>query len=60
MNKEQVKGTAKEIAGRAQEKWGEVIDSRAQRAKGQVKQVEGKFEKAVGNARQAAEKLTRR
>ena len=45
MNKEQVKGTAKDLAGKAQQKAGELIDSKEQQAKGLAKQVEGKAEK---------------
>jgi uncharacterized protein YjbJ (UPF0337 family) len=53
MNKEQIKGTAKDVAGKVQQKTGEVINSTDQQAKGLAKQVEGKTEKAVGDVKQA-------
>lgn len=55
MNKEQVKGTAKDLAGKAQQKAGELIDSKEQQAKGLAKQIEGKAEKAVGDVKEAIE-----
>ena len=53
MNQNQVKGTAKDIAGKAQEKLGEVTDNGTQQAKGMAKQVEGKAQRAMGNAKEA-------
>jgi len=53
MNKEQIKGTAKDVAGKVQQKTGEAINSKAQQAKGLAKQIEGKAEKAVGDVKQA-------
>jgi len=53
MNKEQVKGTLKDVAGKAQQKAGEMIDSKEQQAKGLAKQVEGKSEKALGDVKEA-------
>jgi len=53
MNKEQIKGTAKDVAGKVQQKTGEVIHSPEQQAKGLAKQVEGKAEKAVGDVKEA-------
>jgi uncharacterized protein YjbJ (UPF0337 family) len=55
MNQNQVKGTAKDIAGKAQEKFGDVTDNATQQAKGMAKQVEGKVQKGVGNAQDAAD-----
>ncbi|HWV14986.1 MAG TPA: CsbD family protein [Cellvibrio sp.] len=52
MNKDQVKGTVKEAAGKAQQKLGEVVGSKKQQAKGIGKQVEGKAQKALGNAKE--------
>jgi len=42
MNKEQIKGTAKDVAGKVQQKTGADINSKDQQAKGLAKQVEGK------------------
>ena len=52
MNRDQVKGAAKDAAGKVQRKVGEAVDSPKQIIKGAAKQVEGKVQKAVGNARE--------
>jgi len=49
MNKDQVKGTVKQAAGKVQQKTGEVIGSEKQQAKGVGKQVEGKIQKEFGD-----------
>lgn len=56
MNKDQVKGVVKEVAGKVQEKTGEIIGSKTQEVKGLEKQVEGKAQKAVGDVKNAATK----
>ena len=56
MNKDQVKGVVKDVAGKVQEKTGEIIGSKTQEAKGLEKQVEGKAQKAVGDLKNAATK----
>jgi len=48
MNRNQVKGTAKDIAGKAQEGIGKATGSANQQAKGLAKQVEGKVQKGAG------------
>lgn len=55
MNSNQVKGEAKDIAGKVQEKVGEVTGSTTQQVKGMAKQVEGKVQKGVGDAQQAVQ-----
>ena len=52
MNKDQIKGAAKEIAGKAQRKLGDVVDSPTEEAKGMAREVEGKLQKNIGNARE--------
>jgi uncharacterized protein YjbJ (UPF0337 family) len=52
MNRDQVKGTAKDLAGKVQRKFGEVTGSESQQIKGGAKQVEGKIQKGVGNVEQ--------
>ena len=52
MNKDQVKGSVKDAAGKLQEKAGEAIGSTEQQAKGLAKQIEGKTEKKVGDAKE--------
>ena len=62
MNRDQVKGTAKDIAGKVQEKVGQVTGSTSQQVKGVGKQIEGKIQKGIGDIEQAAndtEKRTR-
>ena len=56
MNKDQVKGTAKDIAGKTQEKFGEMTGSKKDEAKGAAKQVEGKVQKGYGDAKDSANK----
>lgn len=52
MNTDQIKGTAKDIAGKVQEGVGDAIDSKEQQAKGLEKQVEGKTQKKVGDTKE--------
>jgi uncharacterized protein YjbJ (UPF0337 family) len=60
MNRNQVKGAAKNVAGKVQEKVGELTGSKTQQAKGVVKRVEGKVQQGVGNVEQALEKANRK
>ena len=63
MNRDQIKGKAKDVAGKVQQKVGEVTGSASQQIKGFGKQVEGKVQKGVGDANQAlkdTERKTRR
>ncbi len=53
MNTDQIKGAAKEIAGKAQRKLGDAVDSPKNEAKGMAREAEGKLQKGVGNAREA-------
>lgn len=55
MNSNQIKGAAKDVAGKVQRKAGEVLGSDEQKLKGAAKQVEGKAQKALGDAQEAAE-----
>lgn len=52
MNTDQVKGAAKEVAGKIQQKTGEVFNSADQQAKGAAKQVEGNVQKNYGDAKE--------
>jgi uncharacterized protein YjbJ (UPF0337 family) len=49
MNKDQVKGAAKNIGGKVQEEAGKLGGSKQQQAKGLIKQAEGKVQQRVGN-----------
>ena len=53
MNKDQVKGVAKDMAGKVQEEAGKLVGSTEQQAKGLQKQVAGKAQKLVGDAKEA-------
>jgi uncharacterized protein YjbJ (UPF0337 family) len=59
MNSNQVKGTAKDVAGKIQEKVGDITGSADQQIKGSAKQVEGKLQKGVGDIQQAAKDGTK-
>ena len=53
MNKDQVKGAVKEVAGKGQQKTGKLLGSAEQQAKGLAKKVQGKAQKKVGDAKEA-------
>lgn len=53
MNKNQVKGMAKDVAGKVQQKIGKLLDDKEQQAKGLGKQISGKAEKTYGDAKEA-------
>jgi uncharacterized protein YjbJ (UPF0337 family) len=55
MNKDQVVGTAKDIAGKVQRTAGEITGSTSQQIKGAAKQVEGKVQKGAGDVEEAAD-----
>jgi uncharacterized protein YjbJ (UPF0337 family) len=60
MNRDQVKGAAKNVAGKVQQKLGQLTGNKTQQAKGAVKQVEGKVQKGVGNVEQSLDKADRK
>ena len=60
MNKDQVKGSVKELVGKAQEKFGEMVGSTEQRAKGLVKQTKGHAQKNIGNAKQTLKRYIKK
>jgi uncharacterized protein YjbJ (UPF0337 family) len=55
MNKDQVKGVAKDVAGKVQEQAGKLVGSKEQQIKGLSKQISGKAQKGVGDVKQAVE-----
>ncbi len=57
MNKDQVKGAAKDVVGKIQEEAGRLIGSKKQQSKGLAKQVKGNAQKNVGDFKQAVEDL---
>jgi uncharacterized protein YjbJ (UPF0337 family) len=60
MNRNQVKGAAKDVAGKIQRKVGELTGSKTQQAKGAAKQVEGKMQRGAGNVEEALDKADRK
>lgn len=56
MNKDQVKGEAKDLAGKIQEEAGKLTGSKEQQAKGLGKQIEGKIQKGVGDLKETVKK----
>jgi len=52
MNRDQIKGRAKEAAGAMQQKAGKLMGSPKHRAKGLMKRGLGKVQKTVGDARE--------
>jgi uncharacterized protein YjbJ (UPF0337 family) len=59
MNKDQIKGKAKEIGGKIQQEAGELVGSSEQQAKGLNKQAEGKLQKGLGDAKEAVKDITK-
>ena len=55
MNRDQVEGTAKDIAGKVQRKVGEATGNVNQQVKGAAKQVEGKLQRGAGDVENAAD-----
>jgi len=53
MNTNQVKGTAKDIAGKVREQVGNATGDATEQAKGLGKQIEGKVQKGIGDAQDA-------
>lgn len=52
MNKDQVKGSIKEAAGKTQQQFGKAVGSEKQQLKGAARELEGKGQKAYGNAKE--------
>jgi uncharacterized protein YjbJ (UPF0337 family) len=57
MNKDQVKGVAKSVAGKVQQHAGRLVGSKEQQIKGLSKQISGKAQKVVGDVKEAVEDL---
>jgi uncharacterized protein YjbJ (UPF0337 family) len=60
MNKDQVKGVAKDVAGKVQEQAGKLVGSKEQQVKGLSKQIAGKVQKDVGDVKQAVKDFNKR
>lgn len=59
MNTDQIKGAAKEVMGKVQQKTGEVFNSPEQQVKGVAKQVEGSVQKNYGDAKEDIKDATK-
>lgn len=59
MNKDQVKGIVKNIAGKVQEEAGKLTGNQEQQVKGLNKQISGKVEKAYGDAKEVIKQNVR-
>jgi uncharacterized protein YjbJ (UPF0337 family) len=60
MNKHQVKGAAREAAGKMQRKAGTAASSRKHEIKGGAKELAGKTQRAYGNAKAGADRARAR
>ena len=60
MNRDQMKGTAKDVAGKVQRKFGEAMGNESQQIKGGAKQVEGKVQKGVGDVKEGVKDADRK
>lgn len=58
MNKNQVKGAVKDVAGKVQEEVGKLVGSNEQQAKGLNKQLSGQVEKIYGDAKEVVKDAT--
>jgi uncharacterized protein YjbJ (UPF0337 family) len=54
VNKDHVKGAAKEIGGKIQQQAGKLTGNKSQQVKGAAHQAEGKVQKGVGDVKDAA------
>ncbi|OIR02264.1 CsbD-like protein [mine drainage metagenome] len=57
MNKNQIKGAAKDVAGKVQEEAGKLVGSKEQQVKGLNKQIAGKAEKSFGDVKEAIKRI---
>ncbi len=60
MNKDQVKGAAKDVVGKVQEEAGKLVGDKEQQIKGLSKQISGKVQKGVGDVKEAVQDLEKK
>ena len=60
MNRDQVAGKAKNIAGKVQQKVGEATGSTSQQVKGVGKQIEGTVQEGIGDATEVVKNVDRK
>lgn len=59
MNKDTIKGSMKEAAGKVQKEFGKAVDSPKHQIEGGMKEAEGKGQKAAGHMKDATKTLTK-
>lgn len=59
MNKDTIKGSMKETAGKVQKEFGKAVDSPKHVVEGGAKEAEGKGQKAAGHMKDAAKTVTK-
>ena len=59
MNKDQVKGAAKDLGGKIQEEAGKLVGNKDQQVKGLANQIEGKTQQKVGDLKEAVKDATK-
>ncbi len=60
MNKDQVKGVAKDVAGKVQEGAGKLVGNKEQQVKGLGKQIAGTAQKSYGDAKEIVKDANKR
>ena len=60
MNKDQVKGSVKEAAGKVQKSVGELVGNPMQRGKGAAKEAQGRAQQVLGDAKELVKDATRK
>jgi uncharacterized protein YjbJ (UPF0337 family) len=60
MNKDQVKGMARDIAGKVPEEAGKLVGSKEQQVKGLSNQISGKAQKGLGDIKENIEEFSKR
>lgn len=60
MDKDRIKGTAKQVEGKIQEAKGKLTHSDSDKIKGAAKQLEGKAEEQIGKAKDATRKVVKK
>ncbi len=56
MNKDQIKGSTKEVAGKLQKQAGKAVGSTEQQVKGTARELAGKAQKTYGDVKHSADK----
>lgn len=60
MNKDQVKGTVKEVAGKLQKNVGGIVGNPTQQSRGAAKELQGQAQQVLGDAKELVKDARRR